>query len=152
VQKRLSRLQPQSQGRPGGSTSSKEFLRNKSYAEPMTGSDANPAKCPPWFSGDVASSLSGHHSGTHAAGGPGVYEVRRGDTIGEGALLAETAHDPTAVCVRDTEMVRMSRAAFQFICSKSPSAAARLLEVRSSPKGRAPSPAQFGRCSVCTFP
>jgi CRP-like cAMP-binding protein len=130
VQKRLSRLQPH----PGGRTSSKEILQNKSYAESITGSDATPAKHLPASSGDPASSLSGHHSGTHAAGGPGVYEVRRGDTIGEGALLAETAHDPTAVCVRDTEMVRMSRAAFQFICSKSPSAAARLLEVRSYPR------------------
>ena len=42
------------------------------------------------------------------AGGP--WEVGRGDTLGEGVLMREGfRRDTTAVCVRDTEMVRPSR-------------------------------------------
>jgi len=61
-----------------------------------------------------------------AAGG--ADEVGRGDTIGEASLLAGGRHEATAICVRDTELVRMSRAAFELITARSPSAAARLLE------------------------
>ena len=57
-----------------------------------------------------------------------VEEAGRGDTIGEASLLAGGVHDATALCVRDSELVRMSRAAFQLITARYPAAAARLLE------------------------
>jgi len=58
----------------------------------------------------------------------GAEEAGRGDTIGEASLLAGGCYDATALCVRDSELVRMSRAAFELITARSPAAAARLLE------------------------
>lgn len=60
--------------------------------------------------------------------GVGIDEAGRGDTIGEAGMLAGGAHPHTALCVRDSELVRMSRSAFELITAKSPAAAARLLE------------------------
>lgn len=37
-------------------------------------------------------------------------------------------HDTTALCTRDSELVRMSKAAFEVISRSSPTAAARILE------------------------
>ena len=70
-------------------------------------------------------------SGADGAPGPGFFageEAGRGDAIGEASLLAGGVYDATALCVRDSELVRMSRAAFQLITARYPAAAARLLE------------------------
>jgi len=52
----------------------------------------------------------------------------RGETLGEAAMLSQTAHTSTAICARDCELVRMSRASVQIISSKYPEVAGRLLE------------------------
>ena len=82
---------------------------------------------------DVQSSVSSADPGVWdstfgGASSSRVEEAGRGDTIGEASLLAGGVHDATALCVRDSELVRMSRAAFQLITARYPAAAARLLE------------------------
>jgi len=52
----------------------------------------------------------------------------RGETIGDAAMLSQTAHTSTAICTRDCELVRMSRASVQIISAKYPEVAGRLLE------------------------
>ena len=66
--------------------------------------------------------------------GSGHYRARpneergRGDTIGEAPLLAGGRYPSTAVCLRDSELVRMSRGALTLVCARYPGAASRLLE------------------------
>eukprot|EP00899_Mesostigma_viride_P014018 jgi/Mesvir1/22617/Mv14061-RA.1 len=57
----------------------------------------------------------------------GRFSVGRGEPVGEASLLTEGAHDHTALCVRDAELVRMSRASFERICQASPQAGVRLI-------------------------
>ena len=52
----------------------------------------------------------------------------RGETIGDASMLSQTAHTSTAICTRDCELVRMSRASVQIISAKHPEVAGRLLE------------------------
>ena len=60
---------------------------------------------------------------------PGAREERgRGETIGEAPLLGGGRYASTAMCLRDTELVRMSRGALTLICARNPTAASRLLE------------------------
>lgn len=70
--------------------------------------------------------------------GIGIDEAGRGDTIGEAGMLTGGAYPHTALCVRDSELVRMSRSAFELITAKSPAAAARLLESMARKLTRAP--------------
>ncbi|KAK3255714.1 hypothetical protein CYMTET_35114 [Cymbomonas tetramitiformis] len=98
-----------------------------SHSTSTSGSNAHGA-----MSRNYSSGTWGSKGGPGMGGGGGRREeIGRGETLGEVSLLAgaATRHEATAQCVRDTEMVRMSRSSFQLICSQSPSAAARLLEV-----------------------
>ena len=52
----------------------------------------------------------------------------RGETIGEAPLLANGRYPSTATCLRDSELVRMSRGALTLVCARHPNAASRLLE------------------------
>lgn len=70
--------------------------------------------------------------------GIGIDEAGRGDTIGEAGMLTGGAYPHTALCVRDSELVRMSRSAFELITAKSPAAAARLLESMARKLTRVP--------------
>ena len=61
--------------------------------------------------------------------GGGTHEERgRGETIGEAPLLAGGRYPSTAMCLRDSELVRMSRGALTLVCARNPVAASRLLE------------------------
>jgi lysophospholipid hydrolase len=97
--------------------------------------------------------------GWDAPGGGGTAEeAGRGDTIGEASLLAGGAYSSTAVCVRDSELVRMSRAAFELITARSPAAAARLLEAmarkltRDSQPGAAAASRRPDLVTICILP
>ena len=58
-----------------------------------------------------------------------THEERgRGETIGEAPLLAGGRYPSTAMCLRDSELVRMSRGALTLVCARNPVAASRLLE------------------------
>ena len=67
-------------------------------------------------------------------GSKGGYRARpneergRGETIGEAPLLAGGRYPSTAMCLRDSELVRMSRGALTLVCARNPTAASRLLE------------------------
>ena len=54
-------------------------------------------------------------------------ECGRGEAVGAIWTITGGAHDTSAVCVRDTELVRMSKAAFQVIASQARAVAARCL-------------------------
>jgi lysophospholipid hydrolase len=58
----------------------------------------------------------------------GSEERGRGETIGEAPLLANGRYPSTATCLRDSELVRMSRGALTLVCARHPNAASRLLE------------------------
>ena len=72
----------------------------------------------------------GNGQSTFGRGGGGAqYEERgRGETIGEAPLLAGGRYPSTAMCLRDSELVRMSRGALTLVCARNPVAASRLLE------------------------
>ena len=55
-------------------------------------------------------------------------ERGRGETIGEAPLLANGRYPSTATCLRDSELVRMSRGSLTLVCARYPGAASRLLE------------------------
>ena len=55
-------------------------------------------------------------------------ERGRGETIGEAPLLANGRYPSTATCLRDSELVRMSRGSLTLVCARYPTAASRLLE------------------------
>ena len=57
------------------------------------------------------------------------FEERgRGETVGEAPLLAGGRYPSTAMCLRDSELVRMSKGALTLVCARNPTAASRLLE------------------------
>jgi CRP-like cAMP-binding protein len=53
--------------------------------------------------------------------------VGRGETVGAVWAITGGRHDSSAVACRDSELVRMSRAAFQLTAAESPFAVAQLL-------------------------
>jgi len=55
-------------------------------------------------------------------------ERGRGETVGESPLLARGRYPSTAMCLRDSELVRMSHGALTLVCARNPTAASRLLE------------------------
>ena len=59
-------------------------------------------------------------------------EAGRGTTFGEESLLYGPHHDASALCVRDCELVRMSKGSFESICASYPQSAVRLLELVAS--------------------
>ena len=69
----------------------------------------------------------------------------RGEAIGAVWSLAEGQHEKTAMCTRDSELVRMSRGAFQCISNKYPAAAVRLLEGMAQRMAGASNPAKGGK-------
>ena len=66
------------------------------------------------------------------ANGSFLEEAARGTTFGEESLLNGPHHDATALCVRDSELVRMSKGSFESICASHPQSAVRLLELVAS--------------------
>jgi lysophospholipid hydrolase len=115
-------------------------------------SSASPGSDPYAYGADGSASMSAY-----------AEEAGRGDTIGEASLLAGGAYDATALCVRDSELVRMSRAAFELITARSPAAAARLLEAMARkltrdarPGGSTPGGGSYGRrpdlVTICILP
>ena len=72
-------------------------------------------------------------------------ERGRGETIGEAPLLAGGRYPSTAMCLRDSELVRMSKGALNLVCARNPTAASRLLEamarkLHATLKGTPPRP------------
>ena len=72
-----------------------------------------------------ASGCCGESGTTFAAGtDQGGYRARpneergRGETIGEAPLLAGGRYPSTAMCLRDSELVRMSRGALTLVCAR----------------------------------
>lgn len=59
-------------------------------------------------------------------------EAGRGTTFGEESLLHGPHHEATALCVRDCELVRMSKGSFESICASHPQSALRLLELMAT--------------------
>ncbi|KAA6424228.1 MAG: patatin-like phospholipase domain-containing 7, partial [Trebouxia sp. A1-2] len=55
-------------------------------------------------------------------------EVGRGEAVGAVWALTGGIHDTTALCVRDSELVRMSKGAFELISSQCPKAVAGMLD------------------------
>ncbi|KAK9814559.1 hypothetical protein WJX72_007850 [[Myrmecia] bisecta] len=55
-------------------------------------------------------------------------EVGRGEAVGAVWAITGGIHDTTALCVRDSELVRMSKGAFELIASQCPKATAGMLE------------------------
>eukprot|EP00898_Chlorokybus_atmophyticus_P004975 jgi/Chlat1/5479/Chrsp36S05433 len=55
-------------------------------------------------------------------------DVVRGGTMGEASLISGGTHDHTALCIRDAELVRMSRPAFEKVCRESPAVVARIVD------------------------
>ena len=90
----------------------------------------------PFRQGDTSSSIyitiSGRMILAHQDERTGKVQTEevagRGEAIGAVWSLANGRHKKTAMCTRDSELVRMSRGAFQCISTKYPAAAMRLLE------------------------
>ncbi|GAB4820172.1 hypothetical protein N2152v2_007218 [Parachlorella kessleri] len=55
-------------------------------------------------------------------------EVGRGDSMGAVWALSGGAHDASCLCTRDSELVRMNKAAFEALAARYPRAAARVLQ------------------------
>ncbi|CAL8463928.1 g3463 [Coccomyxa elongata] len=55
-------------------------------------------------------------------------EVGRGEAVGAVWALTGGYHDTTALCVRDSEFVRMSKGAFELLAQQNPRATSRMLE------------------------
>ena len=79
-------------------------------------------------SGTTASSTSGTRSGFGSTQSRKNEERGRGETIGEAPLLANGVYPSTTVCLRDSELVRMSKGALTLVCARYPQAASRVLE------------------------
>eukprot|EP00884_Botryococcus_braunii_P018904 jgi/Botrbrau1/5698/Bobra.0071s0031.1 len=54
-------------------------------------------------------------------------EASRGEAVGAVLTLSGGAYDTTALCVRDADLVQMSKGAFEIVCTRFPKAAARML-------------------------
>lgn len=55
-------------------------------------------------------------------------EVARGEALGGVWVLTGGAHDTTAVCIRDSELVRMSKGSFEVLAQQAPTAVAQILD------------------------
>ena len=78
------------------------------------------------------SGMGGVVGGTRRIGARGRFTTEevagRGETIGSVWSLSGGTHNTSAICTRDSELVRMSRGAFQCISTKYPAAAVKLLQ------------------------
>jgi len=77
-----------------------------------------------------------------------IGRIQRGETVGEGALLSEGLRTATVKCVRDTELVRFSKTAFDALVQVYPSAMlhiARLTVRRLEQSQRAEKPRSSSR-------
>eukprot|EP00798_Chlamydomonas_sp_ICE-L_P019927 gene19927-26631_t len=70
------------------------------------------------------------HSAVHPVSGKALVraeeELGRGEAVGAVWAITGGVHDSTALCVRDTELVRMSKAAFKVIAEDSPNLLSKL--------------------------
>ena len=97
-------------------------------------------------------------SSSSASSSRGAYRARpdeergRGETIGEAPLLANGRYPSTATCLRDSELVRMSRGALTLVCARHPVAASRLLEAMARKLHASLGPSQSRGASPATKP
>ena len=120
------------QRRPGADGEGDEGHRRRGRRDaPVSASSASSSSSSSSSSSFASSSFA---SSSVPRRGSGHYRARpneergRGDTIGEAPLLAGGRYPSTAVCLRDSELVRMSRGALTLVCARYPGAASRLLE------------------------
>jgi hypothetical protein len=82
------------------------------------------------ISGRISLRWRGSGGGGAGVGGSSerTEERGRGESIGEAPLLSNGAYETTTTCLRDSELVRMSRESLTLVCAKYPQAASRQLE------------------------
>ena len=76
-----------------------------------------------------------------------IREIGRGESVGELAILTGNARSATVRAVRDTELARLSRTAYEDVLKRHPQLATQCLCKSPNAKVKAP----IGPCPIVTF-